>query len=314
MTVAIIVPVYGRADLLRQCVRSVRANTLVPYELVLSDDASPDAETIDLLDEYALDGITVLHNRGPHGFPPNVNQAVAQTESEYICLLNSDTKVCVGWLGALLDEMADPAVGIVGGKLIYPRGTPHANTIQHAGVARDKGGPFHIHRYARRDAPEVNVRREINCVTFACALIRRCLWEELDGLDEGFAGGQFEDVDFAYRSREEGWKVVYTPKCEVYHYEHGSGEPTSADPNRARLLQKWPDLPSDVHLFQDFGEEPLAAFMHYVRANAMAYVYQYPFKKHFAHCQRLAQMGFAELPPVEQDWAREYARQLKEVL
>ena len=318
MTVDVLIPTYNHPDLLRHCLRAIEANTHTPYNVIISDDASPDPEMQQLLD--SLDHrYVVLRNAKQLGFPANVNQAAFLSDADYLCLLNQDTRVCVGWLDALLDEMQDPEVGIVGCKLLYPRekGAPWGGTIQHAGVATDGRGPFHIWRGLPSDYPPANERREVNCVTFACALIRKTLWDELDGLDEGYVGGQFEDVDQCRRARELGWKIVYTPECVVWHYEHGAGEEfvkKTAIRNRERLMAQWPDYPQDVHLFEklDRSLSGLATFIHQIRAAAIHHCND--FRRQMDHPLRLAGMTFDELPQVEKDWALEHAKRLKEVL
>jgi GT2 family glycosyltransferase len=304
--------------MLKRCLRSVKANTHVPYGLIISDDNSPDAEMQAYLDKLEHE-YNVLRNDAQLGFPANVNQAVEFSDADFICLLNSDTRVCVGWLEALLDEMESPDVGIVGCKLVYPneKEPPWGGTIQHAGVAKGQQGPYHIWRGMPKDYPPANVRREVNCVTFACALIRRTLWDELEGLDEGYKGGQFEDVSFSWTARELGWKVVYTPKAVVYHYEHGSGEEwvkKSESPNRRRLNEQFPNQPDDVQLFEslDKTEEGIAAFVHQIRSAAIFHTIG--FRNKLDHPLRLATMSYDELPEVEREWAREHAKRLLEVL
>jgi GT2 family glycosyltransferase len=314
-TVTIIIPSYNKPDLLKDCLTALRANTDVPYELVIADDCSPDQDMQDYLCE--LDGYNVLLGEKNLGFPGNVNRAVEQTDGEYVCLLNQDTRVCRGWLSALMEEMQDD-VAVVGCKLLYPRDAPNGGTIQHAGVARDSRGPFHIWRYQPQNYPPANVRREVNCVTFACVLLRRSVWEEVGGLDEGYVGGQFEDVDYCLKVREMGWKVVYTPKCVVWHREHGAGEEfanATSGPNRERLFSLWPQArESDTYLFDsiDGSLEGLARFVHQIRAAAIHHCNVY--RRQWQHPMNIAQLSYDELPDVEKEWAREQARRLKELV
>lgn len=303
---------------MRRCLKAIEANTQTPYTLIISDDCSPDPQMQEYLNDLMQDHY-IQRNETQLGFPANVNRAAELASSEFLCLLNQDTRVCRGWMEALLKEMEDPAVGIVGCKLLYPRekGEPWGDTIQHAGVANDSRGPFHIWRGMPKDYPPANVRREINCVTFACVLIRKSLWDELEGLDEGFVGGQYEDVGFAWASREMGWKVVYTPDAVVYHYEHGAGEEwvsKSSAPNRNRLMELFPHQPSDTHLFEtlDNTVEGMAQFVHQIRAAAISWTLQY--RKRWDHPFRISTMAYEQLPECEKEWAREHARRLMEVV
>ena len=57
--------------------------------------------------------------------------------------------------------------------------------------------------------------------TAACLLIRREIYDEMNGLDESYAVA-FNDVDFCVRVREAGYTNVFTPFAQLYHYESKS--------------------------------------------------------------------------------------------
>ena len=255
-SVAIIIPVYGGVQLLKACVQTLRMHTSWPYTLHLIDDCSPQADLREYLMEIETQGVWVHQAGYRRGFPGNCNWGVAQTESPLICILNSDTEGLPRWLEALATTLLEADdIGIVGARLVFPptRGPRNAGRIQHAGVAMNVNGePYHPFRQFNALATEVMQRREINAVTGACMLMRRGLWNQMRGFDESFVGGQYEDIDFCHRVRRAGYRIIYQPKAVLYHYEHGSGEEhvyrTSAR-NRALLLEKWPNVPCDEHLF-----------------------------------------------------------------
>ena len=257
MSTAIIIPTYNQPALLKKCLYALEHHTHGDYRVVIADDNSPDTDMQQYLERLQGEGYTVVKNgSGTRGFPHNCNWAVNTTTEPFICLLNQDVEVTGHWLRAMCKEMGDPEVGIVGCLLLYPKakGYGRPGLVQHAGVARNaRGQPYHIFRFAERDDPRVQVRRDkINAVTFALALIRRETWDAVGGLDERYVGGQFEDVSFNYTARELGWKVVYTPKAVAYHYEHGSGEEfcqQTSSTNAGRFIEQWGRLPSDDYLF-----------------------------------------------------------------
>jgi GT2 family glycosyltransferase len=330
----VIIPSYNKPLLLRTTIHSATANAHYPHQIVVSDDESPDGDMKGYLERLRRDlQVRVLsHNTAPHGFPHNVNFAVREVggEADVVVLLNPDTKACGGWLAEMMKEFEDPDVGVVGAKLVYPKDAGHgmADCIQHAGVAFDSAGsPYHIWRGVNKHDPEVNTRREINCVTFACAGIRMKTWKELGGLDEDFVGGQFEDVDFNLRARAAGWKVVYQPKCELYHIEHGSAFPAfneATQVNFARLHRKWPNMTSDEYLFRPFQWSLItdegfmaqaAKLFHTTRVGGMRYAMEHDGNAAVRKATlQMSGMGYDAQPENEKRICLGMAEQLAELL
>lgn len=257
--VAIIIPTYNAVHHLRRCVQTLKARTQAPYKLYIADDCSPESSLQDYLDEcVAYSRATILRSRTRLGFGGINNWAVKRvSKTANLLLLNSDIEPLPGWLAPMIEELEHPKVGVVGARLLYPdtKEEPWRLTIQHAGVARtDLGYPYHMFRGQLANYPPANKRRSINAVTAACVLIRRTLWDQLGGFDPIFVGGQFEDIDFCWRARKEGWKVIYQPKATLYHYEHGSGEEwviKTSESNCKRLRDKWEWIKGDEYLFKD---------------------------------------------------------------
>lgn len=253
--VTIVIPTFNAAEHLKRCLSAIERNTVVPYKLLIADDRSSEPAFRAYLRGLKRRYSTIKsHIR--RGFAGINNWAVTKTNTKYICLLNSDTEPGYQWLTFMLKELDTHAdVGIVGAKLLYPprKGYNLGGKIQHAGVATTKEGyPYHVHGGQPSDFPAANKRRELNAVTFACVLIRRKTWDELGGLDKGYVGGQFEDIDFCWTARKAGWKIVYQPKATLLHFEHGSGEEwvqKSSARNCARLRARWKGVGSDEHLF-----------------------------------------------------------------
>ena len=256
--IPIVIPTFNAVEHLQRCVATLEAQTTRPYLIYIADDCSPQQALHDFLDECVSKGrATVFKARTRKGFAEINNWAVGQIlASDYVCLMNSDIEPTSGWLTAMAEELdKDPKVGIVGARLLYPdtKEKPFQLTIQHAGVARTADNmPYHPFRGQLANSENASQRRELNAVTFACALIRRSLWDEFGGLDEAYIGGNFEDVDFCWHARDEGWKVIYQPTATLYHYEHGSGmewvELHSYD-NSLLLRKRYAGLGSDEHLF-----------------------------------------------------------------
>jgi GT2 family glycosyltransferase len=103
-------------------------------------------------------------------------------------------------------------------KLLFPF-APYA--IEHTGIAISPHGAVGYEgRGAERDDPGFNVPRELQGSASACILVRRSVLDEVGGFDEIFNPVQFEDLDLEYRMRERGYRVMYEPSVEMYHFEN----------------------------------------------------------------------------------------------
>ena len=233
---SIIIPVWNNLALTTQCLTALAEVTQgVSYEVIVVDNHSTD-ETPAFLAGLGGD-VTVITNEDNLGFAKACNQGAQVAKGEYLVFLNNDTIPQPGWLSALVDEVkAHSDVAVVGSKLLYGDGT-----IQHAGVAfsRECLMPYHMYPGVPANAPMVSRRRELQCVTAACMLIRRQVFAQVGGFDEGYQNG-FEDVDLCLKIGETHWKIVYQPQSTVIHLESRTpGRKAHEDENTFRFRERW---------------------------------------------------------------------------
>ncbi|HEY3396561.1 MAG TPA: glycosyltransferase family 2 protein [Armatimonadota bacterium] len=209
---------------LERCLLSLRDPQQVARQTIVVDNASADDTLAHLRDEFPE--AEVIANADNRGFAAASNQALAAGQGRYLLLLNPDTIVPPGALRELLD-FADrhPEAGIVGPQLLYPDGSlqysaRHFPTVGAAlfrntflGRLFRHAGP--VQRYLMTDWDHDSVR-EVDWVSGAALLIRRELYAQIGGLDEGFFWGS-EDVDYCWRAHQAGWKVLYTPTPQITH-------------------------------------------------------------------------------------------------
>jgi GT2 family glycosyltransferase/glycosyltransferase involved in cell wall biosynthesis len=234
--VSIVIPTYNRWQYTQACV-SALDRTLVgrgDVEILIVDNASRD-ETGAFLGSLA-EPYRVIRNSENRGFAAACNQGVRAASGELLLFLNNDTIPQAGWLAALIAALErDPTIGVVGARLLYPDGT-----IQHAGIVLDDQ-LVPRHAFCRRpgDYPPANVEREYQGVTGACFLVHRATFHALGGFDERYRNG-YEDVDFCFKARWEGYRVVYAPGAVLTHFESTSdGRFTHDAANRRQFLSRW---------------------------------------------------------------------------
>jgi len=245
------VPVYGALAKLGETLAHLEAFTPFDFNLFIIDDAGPEWVPPQTSLKY-----TYHRNERNMGFGRTLNFGARLGTSPLICFLNSDCLVTQDWLPNMVRWFEDKEVGVVGARLVFPKGSLHGRPgrIQHAGVARMDGGiPYHPHMHEVADLPPVMKKKEVNAVTGALLMTRRSLFEELE-FSTIFLGSAFEDVDYCWRVREKGFKVIYDPEVLAFHYVNSSGAHALSGRNLRKLLNRWKGLKSDEGLF-DIGED-----------------------------------------------------------
>jgi GT2 family glycosyltransferase len=94
----------------------------------------------------------------------------------------------------------------------------------------------------------VKTIRNYSAVTAACMLMSRKIFNEVGGFDERLAVA-FNDVDLCLRVHEAGYRNVYTPYAELFHYESKSrgyddnlSKVDLATAERALMLDRWGEI------------------------------------------------------------------------
>jgi glycosyltransferase involved in cell wall biosynthesis len=115
--VAVIIPCHGEGALLEDAVRSVEEAE--PVELVVVDDASPDAPTQAVLDGLERDGVRVIRLTENRGVGPARMAALAQTAAPYVYPLDADDLALPGVIGRMADALdADPGAAACVGDVV----------------------------------------------------------------------------------------------------------------------------------------------------------------------------------------------------
>jgi len=221
--VSIIIPTKNKQEYLELCIDSiVNKSTYRNFEIILVDNNSDESDFFSLMNKYKTQhkfAFKYMRVERPFNFPHLINKGRELAKGKYLLLLNNDTEVITPeWMEGLLGYAQQKEIGAVGCKLLYEN-----DTIQHVGVVVGLGGvAAHAFTSVDRDGPGyfnyVNLLNNYSAVTAACCMIRTELFDKVHGFDEKFAV-EYNDVDFCLKLVEAGYRNLYVPHVELYHYE-----------------------------------------------------------------------------------------------
>lgn len=166
--------------------------------------------------------VKVVKWNGPFNYSAINNYGVQFTHGQYLLFLNNDIEeIDPDSIDEMIGYVQREDVGICGARLLYPD-----EDIQHAGVIMGMGGIAGAAFVRTHDSDLSYMHRakciqDYSCVTAACLLTKRSLFDEVGGFTEKLAVA-FNDVDYCMKVRALGKLVVYNPYAKFYHYESKS--------------------------------------------------------------------------------------------
>lgn len=225
-SVGILIPTRDRVDLLRLCIASVRGlSTFSHYSITIVDNGSKKPETLEYLRSC---GHQVVRHDAPFNYSELINLGAAAIDADHLLLLNNDIEVISpDWIEALLEHSQRPEIGAVGARLLFPNGT-----VQHEGIVCGRG------RIAGNVHLGWPVVRETSAVTGACLMTRMSAFREVGGFDTTLAVA-FNDVDYCFRLRRRGYRVLFTPHAELRHHESASRGRLNPVDDAATFTARW---------------------------------------------------------------------------
>src|SRR5438067_841017 len=242
--ISVIIPVFNQLQFTQSCLASIQDNQAdQSLEVIVVDDSSTDG-TEGLLPR--IPGLVYLRNEENMGFVVSCNRGAAKARGNYLVFLNNDTVVTAGWLSALRETFQfEPHAGLVGSKLIYPDGR-----LQEAGgiIWRDGSG-WNRGKFDDPRKPEYNFLREVDYCSAACLMLPKSLFQRIGGFDSRYVPAYYEDTDLAFKVRAAGFKVLYQPLSEVFHFEGATGGTDIStgtkkhqEINRKTFAAKWEEV------------------------------------------------------------------------
>jgi O-antigen biosynthesis protein len=236
--ISIVLVSYNVKQYLEQALDSIfKALTGLRHEVFVVDNGSGDGSAAMVKKRHPR--VRLIQNTENVGFARANNQALRLVRGRTVCLINPDTlvredtfRVCVDFL------RTHPDAGAVGCKILNPDGTlqlacrrsfptPWVAFTKVTGLSRLFPGSRIFGRY-NLTYLDPGKTSEVEAISGSFMLLRRSTLDETGPLDEDFFM-YGEDLDWCYRIREKGWKIMYHPATQIVHYKGRSTQEASFD-------------------------------------------------------------------------------------
>ena len=256
--VAVVILNWNGEALLEQFLPSVIAHTPPEQaDVIVADNGSTDG-SIPMLRAKFPDVRLIQFSRN-YGFAEGYNRAMAETEADYVVLLNSDVEVTPGWLDEPIDMLdANERMAAVQPKILA---YADRQRFEYAGAAGgwidSYGYPFcrgRILHITETDTGQYDTPTDIFWASGACAVMRRSAYLHVGGLDAAFFAHQ-EEIDLCWRLKARGYRICYAPHSTVYHV---GGATLHAENPRKTFLNFHNNL---LMIYKNMSERTLSCVM-----------------------------------------------------
>jgi len=216
----IIIVNWNNKKILQDCLESIYDTQInYSYEIVVVDNNSQDG-SVELIKNKFHEVILIENNKN-FGFAKANNRAIKIAKTDYILLLNNDTIItqndCFGNMVRFMQK--NPGVGVLGCKLLYSDGTLQSVGGKYTSaweVFKNQILFIKTLKRFRKNNKKDNVFKKVDCVSGACLLTRREVFEKVGMLKEDyFMYG--EDIEFCYRANKAGWKIGVLIDVSIIH-------------------------------------------------------------------------------------------------
>jgi len=209
----------GQRELLLRCLDAIaceRASLPFATEVLVLDNDSRDGSARAAREHPAVDAVVALAQR--RGKALNDSELLQRARGRYALLLNEDSELRPGATLALHEALErHPDAACAGARLLRADGSAQACAWRFPTPLSALAGALLLHRVVNVQSRGTRTRAVDWCQS-AALLVRRTAAEEVDYLDGDFFVYS-DEVDFARRLRDAGWRSLYVPAAVAVHHE-----------------------------------------------------------------------------------------------
>ena len=211
--VAVIIVNWKKYDITSICIESILNSTNSNFKIILVDNESDNKKVKNF--KYKNE-IEIIQNKKNEGFSKANNIGIdyaLKNNYDYTILINNDTIVEKNLIEVLLKtaqaknfSVVQPLILKYNGKEIWNAGGRinyfFGNFITRKKLGNSLNSPHELTEW----------------LTGCCCLFKTKIFKEIGKLDESFFA-YYEDVDFSLRLKKHGYKIGFTSKTHICHYE-----------------------------------------------------------------------------------------------
>lgn len=231
LEVSIIVPLYTSNIVIQKQIESwVCKNDTIKKEIIYVDDACPKQSYKKVIESWDKkpnkENIKVIKNTINSGYAKACNVGSSYAKGKYLIFLNADCELTENWIKPMIDLFySNSDVGIVGNKQIRKGRIDSAGsewnweTKSFLHIGRNSYNQKIIkNSFTTENVPDdINVVEKREMVTGCCFAILSNLFYDLEGFDENFFVGYWEDADLCLKVRSAGYDILYQPNSTITH-------------------------------------------------------------------------------------------------
>jgi GT2 family glycosyltransferase len=227
--VSIVIVNWNTRDLLRNCLRSIIAQTTAAHEIIVVDNASHDGSADMVRTEFP--DLTVIANSKNGGFAAANNQGLRISRGRTVLLLNPDTIILDGAIDRMLAWLdRHPGVGCVGCQVLEGPGIIQRTCFSDPNLLDFVIVEFGLLRLARwfpffgrswYTNWDRQSEREVDVVSGMFMLVPHSVMDQVGLLDDAFFV-YGEESDWCRRIRKAGYTCVFSPEAQIIHLDGGS--------------------------------------------------------------------------------------------
>ncbi|MCA9734195.1 glycosyltransferase family 2 protein, partial [candidate division KSB1 bacterium] len=236
--ISVIIVNYNVKEFVQQVLHSLQKSlTTIPSEIFVIDNASDDGSQKMVTDQFPQ--VQLIANKQNVGFSRANNQAIHIAKGKYVVLLNPDTITQEDTFSTLLQFMdSHEDAGMATCKVLNPDGslqlacrrsypTPWVAFTRLIGLSHFFPKSKLFGRYNLTFLPEDEMS-EVEAISGSFMMVRRKALLDIGLLDEEFFL-YGEDLDWCYRTIENGWKIYYVPTTQIIHFKGESSKQSRLD-------------------------------------------------------------------------------------